>query len=139
MNSNNISLVDRKIRIKYGVYIAVFVLTLILTVIHAVNSHLPFYFPPMGVVAGSVIGLVVSRMGKMVWDESGERIISKLDFLGLVILAAYIVFLIFKTTIIQHFVHFHDISAISLAVVAGVMLGRGLMMRKTIGNLIANR
>lgn len=130
--------VHYKVRLKLWIYIIVFFVSLMLSMIHFINGHILFYFPLGGFIAGIAIGFIVSRIHKIAWDKDGEVIITKLDSTGLVILLVYMSFIIFKNTIIEDIVHLHNISSISLAVVSGTMLGHAFALRKRILKIYFN-
>jgi hypothetical protein len=135
MSVSNKHHVHYKIRIKLWVYVAIFLITLALSMIHYINGNILFYFPLGGFLAGIFIGFIVSRMDKFTWDKKGEHVVSKFDVTGLIILLAYLIFVFFKDIIIEDIIHVHNISSISLAVVSGSMLGRIMASRVRIKHL----
>lgn len=124
--------VHRKIKIKLWIYFLVFMISLMMSMFHFVKGQISFYFPLGGFVIGFLIGHIVSRMNKVIWDEDSEKIDLKLDKLGIVILLVYVLFVIFKNTLIEDVVHLHHISSISLAVLSGTMLGHAVALRKKV-------
>jgi hypothetical protein len=102
--------------------------------VHYVNGNIRFYFPLGAFCSGVFIGFVVSRMSKITWDKKGEVIITKIDGIGIAILLAYALFIVFKKNIIEDIVHLHNISSISLALMSGTMLGHANALRKRITN-----
>jgi len=126
--------VNKKIRIKLWVYAIVFLISLMMSIIHFVNGHIPFYFLFGGFLAGIIIGFVVSRMHKIGWDKEEQVIITKFDTVGLLILFAYASFVFFKDRIIEDVVHLHNIGSISMALLSGTMLGHAIALRKRISS-----
>lgn len=124
-----------KIRTRLWIYFAVFLISLVMSIIHYVHGQLSFYFPLGGFISGFLIGHIVSRMHKVSWDENSEMIDLKLDALGVIILVIYLLFVIFKNSIIEDIVHMHHISSISLTVLSGTMLGHAVALRKKIWKL----
>lgn len=130
--------VNRKIKIKLWIYFLVFIISLMMSMFHFVKGNISFYFPLGGFISGFLIGHVVSRMNKVMWDEDSEMIDLKLDKLGIVILLVYLTFVIFKNTLIEDIVHLHHISSISLAVLSGTMLGHAVALRKMVLKITEN-
>lgn len=124
--------VQRKIKVKLWIYFLVFMVSLIMSMFHFVKGNISFYFPLGGFVIGFLIGHISSRINKVIWDEDSDMIDLKLDKLGIVILLVYILFVIFKNTLIEDVVHLHHISSISLAVLSGTMLGHAVALRKKV-------
>lgn len=124
--------VHRKIKVKLWIYFLVFLISLMMSMFHYVKGNISFYFPLGGFVIGFLIGHISSRINKVIWDEDSDMIDLKLDKLGIVILLVYILFVIFKNTLIEDVVHLHHISSISLAVLSGTMLGHAVALRKKV-------
>ncbi len=78
----------------------------------------------IGLVAGVFVGVVAARMFLLSWHKDAKKVISRLDIVGGAILVLYIVFAIFRGKIIGHFVQGTEVTGTSLAVVAGIMIGR---------------
>ena len=124
--------VHRKIKVKLWIYFLVFLISLMMSMFHYVKGNISFYFPLGGFIIGFLIGHIVSRMNKVIWDEDSEKIDLKLDKLGIVILLVYLTFVIFKNVLIEDIVHLHHIGSISLAVLSGTMLGHAVALRKKV-------
>ena len=131
--------VQRKIKVKLWIYFLVFMVSLIMSMFHFVKGTISFYFPLGGFVIGFLIGHISSRINKVIWDEDSEMIDLKLDKLGIVILVVYLLFVIFKNTLIEDVVHLHHISSISLAVLSGTMLGHAVALRKKVVKIYRKR
>ncbi len=128
--------VHKKLFRKLLIYLLIFLLALILSVIHQIISPIAVIFPIVGFLAGVLMGIIVSRISKIIWDVNGEKIIARMDYIGAVILLLYIIFIFNRNSWIESLVHFHNVNSISLAVIAGVMLGRVIQIRKNIINLL---
>jgi len=136
MKKDNKHFIHPKIEIKEKIYLVMFFVTFVLSIVHFVNGHIRFYFPLGGFVVGLLIGIIVSREQKITWDEKGEKIIGEFDIAGLIILIAYLGFVIFKNYLIEHIVHLHHIGSITMAITSGIMLSRYLMIKKKVINKI---
>lgn len=88
------------------------------------KNILSLEFAFVGILIGVGGGIVSSRMNHLSWDHDAEKIVSRLDVFGIIILVAYIIFAILRTKLISYFVHGPTVGAISFSIVAGIMIGR---------------
>jgi hypothetical protein len=77
-----------------------------------------------GLVVGGLLGLLATRMNRLEWDGFAQKVVGKIDALGLVILVLYVVFSVFRSRLVHLWVHGPISGATSLAVLAGLMLGQ---------------
>jgi hypothetical protein len=68
-------------------------------------------------------------MYKISWDQGAQKVIARLDDLGLVILILYIIFESAHKIIVGMFVHGPELVGISLAVFDGILIGRVIGVR----------
>ncbi len=81
-------------------------------------------FALLGVVMGIFLGVGVARMFHLSWDHDAKKIVSRLDAFGIVILVLYIAFVIVRRQIIGYFFYASMVGGMSMAISAGVMIGR---------------
>lgn len=129
--------IHKKIRIRLWLYLAIFFLGLGLTIYYGIKDQIPVLYLLAGTAVGIILGMLVSRMQKISWDEAKEQVVAKLDALGIVILVLYILFTIFRNTLVHLFVHLPHINAISFSIMAGIMLGRVLRIRRKVLRALA--
>jgi hypothetical protein len=79
---------------------------------------------------GVVVGLGVSRMFRIGWDEVSERVVGRIDIVGAVILVCYIAFSIFRSRLVGLWVEAPVVGVASLAVLGGVMAGQAVGTRQ---------
>jgi membrane protein required for beta-lactamase induction len=77
-----------------------------------------------GLIGGVVVGVVVSRMYRLDWDHSAREVVSRIDRVGALVLALYLVFAITRSWLLGQWVQGAALGPVSLSVVAGIMLGR---------------
>lgn len=89
-------------------------------------GHVNPLWAVLGFAIGVGIGLVLARTKKLAWDETERLVIGTSDALGIAILVAYLVFIIFlRESVIGHWVHDpHAVGVIGLSMTAGAMLSR---------------
>jgi hypothetical protein len=88
-------------------------------------DYIAAYLAVIGVLLGVLIGWLVSkRMHNISWDAETTKAVTKMDNLGIFILIIYILFAITRRWIFSHWLQGHVLSAFTLSVSAGGMLGR---------------
>ena len=85
-----------------------------------------------GIVIGLVIGVVVSRMYHVSWDEQTTKVVAQIDWFGGVILGLYIIFLFLRDWFFGHWFQGSSLAEFCLCISAGLMLGRVLGARRGI-------
>ena len=105
-------------------YSVVFVIMLGIVVCNVARGDLSLWLGFVSLGIGGVLGLVMSRMFRLSWDEASSTVISRIDWLGGAILAAYILFALFRNRLFGFWVSGPALAAFTLSIVAGTMLGR---------------
>lgn len=95
-------------------------ITLYRVIQHAISVPLAL----AGLLGGLLVGLGASRMYHLSWDEEALKVVSRLDQVGAVILALYIVFSLARNWLFGHWVHGAALGALTLTITGGAMLGR---------------
>lgn len=97
------------------------------------HNYIAGYPAAAGFVLGFIIGMLVSqRMHNISWDAETSKAVTKMDRIGIIILIMYIVFAIGRKWIFSHWLHGYSLTAFSLSVGAGGILGRLWNTRKKI-------
>jgi hypothetical protein len=88
------------------------------------QDYIAGYMATAGFLLGVAIGLMVAhRMHRISWDAETSKAVTKMDRLGIIILVFYLLFAISRKWIFSHWLHGYSLSAFSLSVAAGGMLG----------------
>ena len=88
------------------------------------------------ILLGLVVGIIVSRMYRLSWDEEAGQVISNMDWIGVIILVFYIIFILTRTLLVGYWVQGAPYFAIILTITAGVMIGRVLGTRQGIHKIL---
>lgn len=116
---------DGKLRKQLVVFAIVFLVMVALMLFHIVRDHLNPLWILVGLIPGLGVGFLLSRTKVLQWDASQGLVIGTADVVGTVILVAYLLFQLSRTSIVGLRMDNADlISLVSLAVTAGSMLGR---------------
>lgn len=85
-----------------------------------------FLYPAIALTVGLVVGIFLSRMFKVSWDRDAEKVVSRIDIYGAVLLGIYIVVEISGEDLIRRWFSGPEVLTIILALAGGAVLGRGL-------------
>lgn len=116
--------VQQRLRTRLRMY---FVIFLVMLAVVTVDTYITATTPLLigaGLVGGLAVGVVVSRMYRLDWNESATQVVSRIDKIGALVLGLYLLFAISRSWLRGHWVHAPALGPVSLSVVAGIMLGR---------------
>jgi hypothetical protein len=116
--------VDKRLRTRIRIYL---VITAVILAVVAVDTALTGTAPilvAIGLLIGIVVGVFVSRMYRLDWDQSGNKVVSRIDKIGAAILVAYILFAVSRSWLVGSFVDRSAAGPVGLSIVCGIMLGR---------------
>jgi hypothetical protein len=89
-----------------------------------------------GILTGLVVGIIASRMFRLSWDEETNKVISRMDWIGVAVLVFYISFMLARTLLLGYFVQGSLFLAIILSVTAGTLIGRVMGTRRGIHKVL---
>lgn len=116
---------DRSIRVRVRIYALIFLGTAVVTVVDTVGIGGSAVVPVLACFAGgAVAGVVVSRMFALSWDESSGTVVGRIDVIGAVILVAYLLLSIFRSTIVGLWFDAAVAGVAGLALLSGLMFGQ---------------
>lgn len=92
----------------------------------------------IGLILGYLVGIVVSRMFHLSWDEETNQVISNMDWIGAIVFLFYIIFIIARTLYVGQWVQGAPYFAIILTTTAGVMMGRVMGTRHGIKKILGD-
>jgi hypothetical protein len=78
----------------------------------------------VGTLTGFLIGIILSRMYRLAWDQETTKVVSQFDLIGRIILAVYILFMVGRNWILGYWVPASDLTGFILCFTAGTMIGR---------------
>jgi hypothetical protein len=116
--------IDKRLRFRLQIYLLVSVIMVAIVGYDMVVQKISYIVLAIALLVGFGIGILAARMFKLSWDKDMQKVISRLDFLGVIILVVYIASAILRRQVISYFVPSNSVTAVSFAVIAGVMLGR---------------
>ncbi|MBA3673896.1 MAG: hypothetical protein H0W75_02910 [Chitinophagaceae bacterium] len=95
------------------------------------------YLAWFGFLLGILIGLLVSRrMHNISWNAETNKAVTKMDRIGIIILVLYLLFAISRHWILSYWLQGYALTAFSLSVAAGGMLGRLWTTRQKVRQIL---
>lgn len=128
--------IDKKLQFRLKIYFTISVVMLGIVLYEFFSEKVDLPFVLIGLGLGVFIGVVVARVFLVSWHKNARKVISQLDVVGGVILVLYIALSIFRGTIVSHFVQGSQVTGASLALVAGIMIGRVFGTGQQIVNIL---
>ena len=129
--------VQRKLLFRLRRLAIIFLLITGVVVYEVSQNYLAGYIAVDGFMVGMIIGLLVARrMHTISWDADTNKAVTKMDHLGIIILVLYLLFAISRRWIFSHWLQGYALSAFSLSVSAGGMLGRLWTTRQKIRKIL---
>ena len=121
--------IDGKLRFRLIAYTVAAIVMLGITIFHVLSGQEVLAVALFSMAIGAAVGIVGARMYHVSWDKDAEKVIARLDVIGIVVLVAYLAFSVLKNNVLATVVPANQISAAAIAVTAGVMVGRVLGTR----------
>ena len=129
--------VHRKLLFRLRRLAIIFLLITGILIYEITHHYIAVYIAADGFMLGMVIGLLVARrMHNISWNAATSQAVTRMDRLGIVILVAYLVFAFSRRWIISHWLEGAALSAFSLSIAAGGMLGRLWTTRQRIRRIL---
>jgi peptidoglycan/LPS O-acetylase OafA/YrhL len=75
-------------------------------------------------IIGGVLGYIYGRLVRVHWNADEEKIVTRLDTIGFIIIIIYVIFSYFRDTLLAHFFTGAALTAIGLIVAGGILIGR---------------
>lgn len=124
------------LRLWLAIYTIVSLGMLTLVMFHILNDEISPLYPGTALIVGALLGLILARISKIFWHYGERRIVFHFDKLGVIILAAYVIFELFYDVIVGFFIHDHSLFTTSLALLTGTFIGRVLGIQNKIRRLL---
>lgn len=122
-------LLDKRLTFRLRLYFVIAVILLLLFAYNVVMGNLRFDLGLLALGIGILLGIIASRIFHTSWSHGGQKVVSRLDRYGAVILILYIIFSLLRQKIVGYVTHGFEVGSISFAILAGVMFGRVIGMR----------
>ena len=131
--------VERKLVIRLHVFFVIMILLLGIIVYEIGNQYITPSKAASAFSIGVLTGVVFSRRKKILWEEETSMVIARMDRIGIILLAVYIPYVIFRHQWLTHWFYGHELTAFSLSLAAGAMAGRLFNMRRQIRRVLKHK
>ncbi len=128
--------VDRKLLIRLSIFLGIALAMIGIVVSDVVRGDLSWWFALLGVLGGGVIGYVLGRILTVKWHEGKRQAVMQMDVVGFAAIGIYIGLRIGENYVLGEWFAGAALSTLSLATLAGLLLGRFLGLRMSIEKLI---
>lgn len=120
--------IERKLIVRLVIFAIVSVVLLGVVISDVISGKLNVFYGSGGLLLGLGIGFLAGRMFNIFWHPESEKVVSRLDAMGIIILALYILMEVKRKWIFGHWMDGPVLVAFSFAVLTGLIFGRFLSM-----------
>lgn len=117
---------DQRLIRRIRIYTIVMIIMLLVIIFEVLQGAFTIAWAVGGILIGLGIGTLVSRMYSLKWDENTSQVISRIDWIGGVILVCYLTFVFTRTHYLSYWVQGAPLMGLIFSLTAGTMLGRVL-------------
>jgi len=134
--SNYKTNIDKKLITRQRIFLVIVSIVIIISIVNIAKGKIEPLLAVAGFLLASIIGILLSRMFKIFWHSEEEKVVSKLDTLGTILLIIYIAIEIGRKWIFEHWLTGAELNAFGLIILGGLLLGRFLGTGRKIKNLL---
>ena len=117
---------DKRLIHRLRIYSMVMLVMLLVIIFEVLQGAFTIAWAVGGILIGLGIGTLVSRMYSLKWDEDTSQVISRIDWIGGVILVCYLTFVFTRTHYLSYWIQGTPLLGLIFSLTAGTMLGRVL-------------
>jgi len=89
-------------------------------------------FAAVGLAIGFIIGTILLKTYKFSWDKDSNKITSRMEKFGFIVMVLYALFIFFRSRLIGIFVQGAVVAAIGFSITVGIAIARIYSTRKKI-------
>jgi hypothetical protein len=131
--------VERKLVRRLWIFFVVFIILICVIIYEISQQYLEASACVGAMMLGILSGAVFVRRKRIYWEEETSQIIARMDRIGIGLLVIYIIFWITRHIVLHNWLHGHRLTAFSLSLAAGAMLGRLLSIRSQVRQILKER
>jgi hypothetical protein len=128
--------VSRRLRIRLAIFLAIGIAILGFIVRDAARGDLAWWLAALGILVGTAAGTALGRMLTIKWHETREEAVFEMDVAGGIGIALYIAFDLSREWLLGRWVHGAALTALSLAILGGALIGRYLGMALSVKRVL---
>lgn len=128
--------VDRRLLIRLRLFAVIILLIASVVLYDVLVGQIAPGLAALGLGIGTAVGFVAGRMFKILWHDEAQKVVSRLDKIGVIILLLYIAVEVGRKAFFGHWLAGAQLNAFSLAFLGGALLGRLLVMARGIRKVL---
>lgn len=128
--------VDKRIRTRFRIFALLSLIFFVILIRDLYTGSISFILFIIALVVGIGVGIIASRSNRLSWDHDGKKVVGRMDTIGAVVLGFYILFAIFRRTLIGIFVHGPMLGTVTVAVLAGIFIGQIIGVRNGVRGIL---
>jgi hypothetical protein len=128
--------VSKRLMIRQGVFFVIVLILMVISIVNVFKEKIGVILAISGFLLAGAIGLALSRMFRIFWNEEQEKVVSKLDMFGTILLIGYICAEVGRKFIFQYWLSGAELNAFGLVILTGLLLGRFLGTTIQIRNVL---
>lgn len=116
-----------KLRRQLRIFLVVYAVMTVLVLIDIIRDHIDPVWAVGGFAAGLLLGFVLQRVNVLSFDPESGNVIGRMDLIGIILLALYLVFVVFRDRLLDNWItDRNELAVATLSITAGAMIGRTL-------------
>ncbi len=127
---------DKRLIFRLRIYTLVMIFMLLVISGEVLSGTFSVAWALGGILIGLGVGTLATRMYRLSWDEDTSHVISRIDWIGGIILICYLTFVFTRTYYLSYWVQGAPLMGIIFSITAGTMLGRVLGTRRGIKKVL---
>lgn len=127
---------DKRLIFRLRIYTLVMIFMLLVISGEVLSGTFSVAWALGGILIGLGVGTLATRMYRLSWDEDTSHVISRIDWIGGIILICYLTFVFTRTYYLSYWVQGAPLMGIIFSITAGTMLGRVLGTRRGINKVL---
>lgn len=128
--------VHPKLRFRMRLFFVLGILMSFIVLRDIIERVMSIHLALLSILVGILIGWFSSRVFRFDWDGGADKVVGKVDIVGVLVLIAYTLFEITQRIIFTKFIHVPLTAAMTFAFISFLFIGRGLGMRRRILDLL---
>lgn len=131
-----VTYLDKRLIFRLRIYTLVMIFMLLVISGEVFSGTFSVAWALGGILIGLGVGTLATRMYRLSWDEDTSHVISRIDWIGGIILICYLTFVFTRTYYLSYWVQGAPLMGIIFSITAGTMLGRVLGTRRGINKVL---
>lgn len=131
--------VERKLLRRLRIFFIVFILLVGIIIYEIMQEYLEASACVGAMMLGMLFGAVFVRRKRIYWEEETSQVIARMDRIGIGLLVIYILFAVARHWFLHQWLTGNKLTAFSLSLAAGAMLGRLLSIRSQIRQILKEK